>query len=67
MERCQSANNFRWPGNEDSLQYTDEEILCVIEPPDPNGAFYRDEPIYTFSPETLNKILEAYEKHHQKY
>ena len=59
---CQSANLFWRPSNDDVLQYPDEDILCVIEPPSPNGSFYRDEPILMFSGETLAKILAAYQR-----
>ena len=67
MERCQSStNNFRWPGDEDSLPYNDDEILCAIEPPCPNGTFYRDELVYTFSSEIMKKISEFYASYKEK-
>ena len=53
-------NSFRWPAEEDIIDYKKQDILCTIDAPFPNGTFYRNEPVYSFSNETLEHISMAY-------
>ena len=56
MVRCMGENFFRWPDREDLLDYTMDDILCTISPPEPSGQFHRGSPVL-FLPEMFWKKL----------
>ena len=64
MIRCLTDdNNFRWPDRDDILEYSLDDVLCTIDPPQPNGNFCRGNPVLSFTTDTIAMIREAYENH----
>ena len=61
MKRCLvEENNFRWPKKEDVLEYPLVDLLCAIDPPFLNGNFCRDDPVFSFSAESIENIKIAF-------
>lgn len=56
MVRCMGENFFRWPDREDLLDYTMDDILCTIDPPEPSGQFHRGSPVLFFARDVLEKV-----------
>ena len=55
-----NTDDFWGDWDEDSLYDSNKDVICRMEPPLPNGEFYRDDPVYVFSPETLQKTHAAF-------
>ena len=66
MIRCsRDDNNFRWPEQDDILEYPLSDVICTLDAPDPNGNICREQAVLSFSKEMLEKVYSSMrEKYH---
>jgi len=60
MIRCsRDDNNFRWPDQDDILEYPLSDVICTLDAPDPNGNIYCEQAVLSSSKEMLEKVYSS--------
>ena len=61
MEK-RGENSFRWPSDQDMFHYSQQDIVCKIDPPEPSPfrPWYRGGVMYELDSKVLEKIISKF-------